>query len=571
MRRLGLVPLGVLFLLLLLPPPAWAVQDVVNTTHNMSATGPGTVKSLTVSEVCVFCHTPHNASPSAPLWNHALPGQWYIEYGSTTLQARPGQPTGKSLLCLGCHDGTVALGALGNPPGGQTVDLSSVYLTGRARVGTDLADDHPISFTYDAALLTKNPQLVNPAIVDLPLEDSQVQCTTCHDAHEKDILPFLRTTTFNGALCATCHDKAGATWDWSASEHATSAATAGGADPWAERKPEWRGATVAENACMNCHQLHNAVTPQRLIKGNEESTCYLCHNNTVAGTDIQAETSKPYRHPVGSFSGVHDPAEDPLSAPKHVECEDCHNSHAVTASTAPAPLVPGAVLGVSGITAGGVPVAEADNLYEVCYKCHADNNVLSAPEVPRQINEANTRLEFDISNPSFHPVEDIGVNRNVPSLLWPLTTNSIIGCTDCHANNDGPEAGGSGPGGPHGSIYRPLLVRNYTTADYTPESPVAYELCYSCHDRGSILGDQSFKKHKKHIVNERTPCSACHDAHGISSTVGNPVNNSNLINFDPTIVFAGMHGEGPIFEDLGTFRGQCSLRCHNKNHMNKRY
>ena len=42
--------------------------------------------------------------------------------------------------------------------------------------------------------------------------------------------------------------------------------------------------------------------------------------------------------------------------------------------------------------------------------------------------------------------------------------------------------------------------------------------------------------HSRHIVNGRTPCSACHDAHGVSRTQGNPRFNSNLINFDRSIV-----------------------------------
>lgn len=560
---------GLLVLFGLLPIYAGAVEDVAETVHNLSTSGPGRVKSLNVDEVCVFCHTPHSASPSVPLWNRAMSGATYAEYDSSTLQAAPGQPTGKSRLCLSCHDGTVALGALINPPQGRDVDLAQTFLIGRSNLGTDLSDDHPVSFAYDNALQARVGQLVPPRLVDMPLENGELQCGSCHDPHEKNTVPFLRRTTLNGELCAGCHDIGSATTDWESSSHATSAARpSGGANPWSERKPEWRGQTVAENSCFNCHTPHNALTPPRLIKDREEATCFRCHDGGVAATDIKRDTQKLFRHPVDLTEGIHDPREEYGLRPPddHVECADCHNTHAVQRRPASAPRVTGANLGVSGIDSSGGRVAEAANQYEVCFKCHADNNVVRQPLVTRRIVEMNTRIEFDRSNPSFHPVQGVGRNRNVPSLLPPLTETSIIYCTDCHGSDSSPAAGGTGAGGPHGSVYEGLLERNYATADDTAESSVAYALCYKCHDRSNILADRSFKKHGLHVVDQKTPCAACHDSHGVSSIGGNPTNNSNLINFDATIVEPNALGVGPVFEDMGTFSGECSLSCHGKDH-----
>ena len=42
--------------------------SVVDTKHNLSASGPGPVKVAGTQGVCIFCHTPHSASPAAPLW-----------------------------------------------------------------------------------------------------------------------------------------------------------------------------------------------------------------------------------------------------------------------------------------------------------------------------------------------------------------------------------------------------------------------------------------------------------------------------------------------------------------------
>ena len=181
----------------------------------------------------------------------------------------------------------------------------------------------------------------------------------------------------------------------------------------------------------------------------------------------------------------------------------------------------GAISGVSGIDVAGHSVASAQHQFEICYKCHADNNVIRSFAISRQLPQLNTRLEFSAGNPSFHPVATETVNPNVPSLLPNLPRGGRIFCTDCH-NNDS----SSGPRGPHGSNNATILVTNYSTADNTEESPYAYALCYSCHSRASILGNQSFKEHRKHVVNERAPCSACHDAHGVSASQGNPINNA---------------------------------------------
>ena len=99
------------FLASLAPLPANAIP-VADTVHNLSVSGPGGVRATSETRVCVFCHAPHNASPSGPLWNRAAPGSTYLPYSSSTAAAAPGQPTGASLLCLSCHDGTIALGAV---------------------------------------------------------------------------------------------------------------------------------------------------------------------------------------------------------------------------------------------------------------------------------------------------------------------------------------------------------------------------------------------------------------------------------------------------------------------------
>lgn len=542
------------------PPPPPVSSSILDTKHNLSVSGPGSIKALSEERLCIFCHTPHRARRDVPyLWNRQDSTASYTPYQSSTLYATIGQPSGASKLCLSCHDGTIALGAILTGP--EIVFAGGVRFLpeGPSKLGTDLSDDHPVSFTYDSALAASNGELMFPSSLppEVQLDSTgQLQCTACHDPHNNLNGQFLVRTNSYSDLCLACHQKNG----WTTSSHSLSTATwkGIGVNPW-----HTSYSSVAENGCENCHMPHTAGHPERLLNfAFEEDNCLVCHNGNVAGTDIETELTKPYSHPVQNYSGIHNPAEDFTGpVPEHVECSDCHNAHWVNASPSPgAPQVSGPLTGVKGINSAGQQVSAALYQFEICYKCHADNNVTSVIVIDRQLQQLNTRLEFSSANPSFHPVEIQGVNPNVPSLLPPYTTSSIILCTDCHNKDNS-----FGPGGVHGSNNRFLLEENYTIQDYTQEDSYNYALCYKCHDRNSILGDLSFPEHNRHIVSVNAPCSACHDPHGVSATQGNPVNNSHLINFDITIALPNSQGL-LMFEDLGTFSGRCFLTCHGRDH-----
>lgn len=542
-------------------------QSVLTTKHNLSVSGPGSVKADSESEVCIFCHTPHT-SAKTPLWNRDDPQLNYAPYSSSTSFSSPGQPDGASLLCLSCHDGTIALGSVLSR---QTVISFNSGITtmpdGDSNLGQDIGNDHPVSFIYNAALAAANGELADPATLtgSVQLKDNKMQCTSCHDPHIDLNGFFLVESNQYSALCLYCHQKN----YWTSTTHQTSAATWNGSgnDPW----PDTDYLTVSENGCENCHTPHGAGSDSRILhESEEEDNCYDCHNGNVASTNILNEISKLSAHNVANYSQVHDPNEQVLVQTQHVECSDCHNPHA--SNDQPASVIGGVtgdLEGVSGIDTDGNDVFPAVYEYQVCYRCHADSPQKPAAVTNRFLIQDNVRAEFDISNPSFHPVEGPGVNPDVPSLLPGFSESSIIKCGDCHGNDD------TGPAGPHGSIYSQLLKYQYLTDDYTPESPTAYELCYQCHDRQIILNtNNSFgdKVHKTHIVDEDTPCNVCHDPHGISSAQGTATNNSNLVNFDTDIVFKSQGMLGKIeFVDTGNFSGACTLLCHNQNHNNKSY
>lgn len=182
-----------------------AVAQVSGTDHDLRT-------DIGVSEICVACHTPHGASPDVPLWNHDLPSPantYNVYTGSSTIDATDltdfSSANGSvSSLCLSCHDGTVALGSLVNNPSAGPTDTTST-IGGAANLGTDLTNDHPINFTFDAALVTADGELQLPT--NAILFSGQMECASCHDPHDNTNAPFLVTSNAASALCLDCHQK----------------------------------------------------------------------------------------------------------------------------------------------------------------------------------------------------------------------------------------------------------------------------------------------------------------------------------------------------------------------------
>ena len=563
-----------------LPCAVLQAQDsIVGSPHDLSVSGPGTIHALDEEQVCIFCHAPHNAGGQSPLWNRHERLVHYRIYESSTTDAQIDQPSGPSKMCLSCHDGAMAVGLIASRPRTEPIVMTQRTIPpGPSDLTEDLSDDHPIGFRYDRALAARDRQLKNPDLISKELrlgKHNEVHCTTCHDPHNNWLGDFLRIPNERSTICLSCHQLLG----WRASSHALSGAAVGGrgVDP-RERLPF---ETVADNACTSCHKIHSAGSREWLLRfQREEENCLNCHSGGVARTNIATDLHKRSAHPVGRYTERHEPDEDPRSARRHVECSDCHNPHAVATNlritldrSLPGLVGPTTRL-VSGVDRTGRPIDHARFEYEICFKCHADAATRPRQgDIIRQITQTNTRLEFQEGNPSFHPIIGPRGNEDVVSLIPPLRVNSIIGCTDCHNSDSSSTPGSDGAPGPHGSIYEPLLIDNYTTQDFTSESPRAYALCYRCHDRQSILGDESFPLHQVHIVRSRAPCSACHDAHGISRTQGNATTHSNLINFDLSIVqpVSGGLRSRIEFVDRGQYRGSCTLACHGVIHVGFEY
>lgn len=207
--------------------------------HNLSGlnTAPGiTYRAKTLiedptnirgQEICIFCHTPHNANVEggAPLWNRRFSGETFSRYSSSTLQIRvntaaknaagyddksapPWQPNGSSKLCLSCHDGSDTndhrLGDVlnGGPiimSGGNFISSDTAIsfasfnpLTNKMKTG-----HHPVSFVYTDSVVSlinltglayttyKLPTTFPPGPPEVKLDkQNRMQCTTCHDPHQ---------------------------------------------------------------------------------------------------------------------------------------------------------------------------------------------------------------------------------------------------------------------------------------------------------------------------------------------------------------------------------------------------
>jgi predicted CXXCH cytochrome family protein len=549
-------------------PSATAQQTILTSKHNLSATGPGPVHAITEQRVCIFCHTPHGARDVAPLWNRRDSTAAYLPYNSPTLKAQVGQPTGASKLCLSCHDGTIALGDLVNEGYRISMTGGDMMPAGDSLIGTDLRDDHPVSFLYSDSQARNGSALSAPSSWDRHIKldaQGEMQCTTCHDPHDDQWGNFLVASNQNAFLCQQCHNQP----FFNTTSHATSPRQWNGAgrDPW----PQTDYPDVQSNACMNCHRSHHADGQSELLPdAREEENCFVCHNGNVATANLQAVFRKFYRHPVEQTQGVHRDGESPLAAVDHVECADCHNPHRAHSAPADAPAVKGVLEGVSGLDLSGATLPESMFEYQICFKCHGqDTAPTPLNSISRQVTTYNTRMEFAPASASFHPVASAGRNGDVPSLIAPLTPASFIYCSDCHGN-DGANAG-NGLAGPHGSSFEFMLVREYRTGDNISESASAYALCYGCHSRTSILNDESFRFHRKHVVDARSSCATCHDGHGIDMGKGNPVNNAHLINFDVSVVQPAS-GSGVLeYRSLGSRAGQCTLTCHGRLHNAETY
>lgn len=177
-------------------------------------------------EICRTCHAPHDKGranyAAGLLWNRAATAQTFTMYNSETLQGiQDATPGGNTKLCLSCHDGTVGLDTFDSHAGATVTPTVSGGIGGLNNpslvINQNLQGTHPVSITYDNVLDTglNDPVAATWAdgsTVKSTLQGGKVQCSTCHDVHNKKSVAgthLLRKSNSLPAsgLCLTCHLK----------------------------------------------------------------------------------------------------------------------------------------------------------------------------------------------------------------------------------------------------------------------------------------------------------------------------------------------------------------------------
>lgn len=193
------------------------------------------------NEICRVCHVPHDHSQAAQrylnglLWNHGVSTATYTMYdnawSSTLTGTQSAQPDGPSKLCLGCHDGTVAIDTFDKYAGGTIYFDNTSYSSGYKVPGfndlggnPDLRGTHPLAIAFPAGEI--GTQFNDPAVatwlggetVASTMNSGKMHCSTCHDVHSgtgsvatgSHLLRAAQTVAQGGVasgLCLTCHIK----------------------------------------------------------------------------------------------------------------------------------------------------------------------------------------------------------------------------------------------------------------------------------------------------------------------------------------------------------------------------
>lgn len=216
---------------------------IQNSKHDMNFTFNGNSAG---GEICIYCHTPHNAVIAVPLWNrkNPSPGAFSL-YNSPTLTSAAKASTltteSISLFCMSCHDGATGLGDVMNKNVVAANSYGILATTGansgipvvpsqaageeNARLGHNLTTTHPIGFDF-TTVPTADTGIFPAATIKATFEakkragatsaqeflygtnNNMFECASCHRVHDPGTSGnFLRIENGQSQLCLACHNK----------------------------------------------------------------------------------------------------------------------------------------------------------------------------------------------------------------------------------------------------------------------------------------------------------------------------------------------------------------------------
>ena len=174
----------------------WAWGGIEGSKHDFSN------RSWAGDDLCGACHTPHRekAPAAAPLWE---PQADLSQRFGNRAEASDGPGPG-TLVCLHCHDGTIAREAVAGAVGDRYRNKGNAGIFDIAHDATD----HPVGVEYPQFDKGYRPAMSVIAHGTVALPNGKVECVSCHDPHNSSgVEPMLVTRNARSALCLTCHKK----------------------------------------------------------------------------------------------------------------------------------------------------------------------------------------------------------------------------------------------------------------------------------------------------------------------------------------------------------------------------
>ncbi|HEY3400425.1 MAG TPA: cytochrome c3 family protein [Geothrix sp.] len=363
------------------------------------------------------------------------------------------------------------------------------------------------------------------------------------------------------------------------------------------------GPSSAHRNCAVCHKGHKAAmgAPSKVLRANPDQICITCHQGVDLAPPADAAPKLPAWSGQGSghlknrFSSRR--AEDYTRTIKASgktfrltqDCVGCHDPHGKERGR----------LRVTAFDARGQLLdRRPQSVAEVCFGCHA------GPEAaPLRFGMSDLGQLFGKGSASSHAIGATAARRPELPSLRTSAFQGPLDCGSCHGNPDP-----SGAKGPHVSPQAAILKAPFgREKDMARLGERANDLCFLCHDKQSILSNQSFPFHGQHLrgftsggslaaqrqapalseaaavlglrsprdfrpgrggaylpgYGEPTTCATCHASHG---SMKQPA----LIEFDLSVVSPSSVG-APSFQRSMLGRGTCTLTCHGYDHVQTRY